>query len=364
MSERVRVESVEALEKFRAGLCKFAETVRVGLDEAEAEIQRVSFWLKQEQHSYWKRQVNKRTEVHAQAKRALKRKKTEKTALGGKYSCIDEEKALAAAERRLEEARQKLASVRRWSRLFDEERFSYGGVAQGMSLAIEGELPNALAQLDNMIAAIEAYASSAPPSEQRSTAGASVSEDLGRPEEFVSVARDTPAPPARAAAQAYRKLRAQTPPRAIRDAVPIVERQFPWLEAEPRCFSPRGPSHKINEDLGKALASLDLARTPIVADAKIVVARGIREHRHTYLERVESDTAGDSGWYVGFADDAPVSGYEAVRIADFLAGRPDLEPALELPVGCLIVLDGTALEAVLDPQDMLLWPAEAPARRR
>ncbi len=356
MSERVRVESVEALEKFRAALCKFAETVRVGLDEAEAEIQRTSFWIKQEQHNYWKRQVHKRAEVYAQAKRALKRKKTEKTALGGKYSCVDEEKALAAAERRLEEAKQKVANVRRWSRLFDEESFSYGGVVQGMNLAVEAEIPNALAQLDNMIAAIEAYASSAPPSVQRSTAATPAPEDLSRPEEFVSVARDAPAPP-RAAAEAYRKLRARTPPRAVRDAAPVAERRFPWLEAEPRCFSPRSPSHKVSDDLRRALAGLGLARAPIVADARIVVAREIWKHRRIYLERVEPGTADDSGWHVGLADDTVASGYEAVRVTDFLSGRPDLEAVLELPVGCLVVLSGMSLEAALDPQNALLWPA-------
>jgi len=351
MGERVRVESVEALEKFRAALCKFAETVRVGLDEAEAEIQRTSFWLKQEQHNYWKRQVDKRAELHAQAKRALNRKKMQKTALGGRHSCIDEEKALAAAERRLEEAKQKLANVRRWSRLFDEEGFSYGAVAQGMNLAVAAEVPNALAQLDNMIAAIEAYAASAAPSEQRSTAPASVSEDVSRPEEFVSVARGTPPPP-RVTAEAYRKLRAQTPSQALRDATPIAERGLPWLKLD-----------EAGHALREALAGLGLMQTPIVADAKIIMARGVWEHRRIYLERVGSGMAADSGWYVGFADDTKAGGYEAVPIADFLVGRPDLEPALELPVGCLVVLNGTSLEAVLDPQDTLRWPAEAPTQR-
>jgi hypothetical protein len=342
MGERVRVESVEALQKFRVALCKFAETVKVSLDEAEAEIQRTVFWLKQEQHNHWKGQIKKRSELCAQAKSALNRKKQQKTALGSRFSYVDEEKALAAAERRLEEARQKLANVRRWSRLLDEESFSYKGVAQGMSHAVEVDVPNALTQLDNMIDAIEAYASSAAPSEQRSTVSAPTSEDTAGPEQFASVARDTPAPPD-IAEQAYRQLRTRTPSRAVRDEAPITE-----LEA--RDLIVEEPAESVRE----ALARLGLARMPIAADQKIVVARGAWQHPRIYLERLKHVAAGDSGWYVGFADDTEVSGYDAVRIADFLAGRRDLEAALELPAGCLVVLDRSSVKAVLDPAGTLL----------
>jgi hypothetical protein len=45
MSGQARVESVDALKKFRAALCKFAETAAVGLDEAQTEIQRTRHWV-------------------------------------------------------------------------------------------------------------------------------------------------------------------------------------------------------------------------------------------------------------------------------------------------------------------------------
>lgn len=347
MGEHVRVESVEALTKFRAALCKFASTVQVALDEAEAEIQRTSFWVKQEQHNYWKRQAEKRAELYTRAKSELNRKKAEKTALGGRYSCVDEQKALAAAERRLEEAKQKLTSVRRWSRLLDEESSSYLATAQGMSLAVQVEVPNALAQLDNMVKALEAYASSAAPGEQRSMASLPGVEDFGRPEELASVAREAPPPPD-VAAEAYQKYRAQTPSQAVRNNAPIAAPQF-------HGWTPDVAGRAVPE----VLADLDLAAAPVATDDKIVVAHGTWQQRRIYLERVESPTAGDSGWYVGFADDTEATGYDAVRVADFLAGRPDLEAALGLPVGCLLVLDGASVEAVLDPQGELVWPSRA-----
>ena len=345
MGERVRVESVEALTKFRAAFCKFAETVRVALDEAEAEIQRTSFWLEQEQHNHWKRQVDQRTELRTRAKSALNQKKMQRTALGGKYSYIDEEKALAAAERRLEEAKQKLASVRRWSRLLDEESFSCRAATQGMTQALEVDVPNALAQLDNMVAAIEAYASSTAPSEQRSMVPPAALEDISRPEEFASVARAAPAQP-HGVAEACQKLRAQTPSQAIRDGTPITKPELDWMKAD-----------ESGSAVREMLADLNLARVPIAADEKVVVARGACQHGRTYLERARSPATGDSGWYFGFADDTEVTGYDAVRIGDFLAGCPGLEAALELPVGCLIVFNGPSVEALFDAQDELLWSA-------
>ena len=162
------------------------------------------------------------------------------------------------------------------------------------------------------------------------------------------MARAAPPPPS-VAAQAYQKLREQTPSQAVRDGTPIAEPGFEWLKAD-----------RAGESVREVLADLDLARTPIAADDKIVVARGAWNHQRIYLERVESPTAGDSGWYVGFADDTEVGGYDAVRIADLLAGRPDLAAAVELPAGCLVVLDEACVEAVLDGKGTLLWPSAAP----
>lgn len=190
MARNARVESIEGLRKFRVALCKFAETVRAGLDETEAEVQRTSFWLKQEQYNYWKGQAAKRAELYARAKSELTRKKGQKTPLGGRYSCVEEEKALAAAERKLAEAKQKLANVQRWNRQLDDERYSTQGVILGMSQATEVDIPVALAQLDNMITALEAYATAGPPSAQRSVAATAAAATPASEAGAASMARD------------------------------------------------------------------------------------------------------------------------------------------------------------------------------
>ena len=116
----------------------------------------------------------------------------------------------------------------------------------------------------------------------------------------------------------------------------------------------------VIESVRDALLEVDVARTPVAASDKIVMARDCRKHERVYLERIESTTAHDSGWYVGPADDSEVAGLDAVRIRDLLDDRPELAVAFEWPVGFLIVLREAAIETVLDARGAVLWPHGAP----
>ena len=349
MGERARIESVDALLRFRANLCQFAEKVRIALDEAEAEIQRTIVWVKQQQHNHWKRQGEKRAELCTRAKSALKRKQLEKTALGGKFSYIEEEKALLAAQRNLDEAREKFANVRRWSRLLDEESFTYKSVSQGMSQAVEVEVPVALAHLDNMIAALEAYATSGTQIEQRSTATLTGVDAVAR-EDYESMSR-APVPNGKTYTARYKKLRERTPPPTVRETVEVTSLE---LEEDDR-VEQSGP-------IGKLIERLDPPASPPEPGEIIIAARGVWQHPRIYLERLKDIAIGDSGWYIGFADETEASGYEAVRAEELAEQRRDLGALLNLEPGCLVVLDGGEIVVLLDERDELLWPRGAQTR--
>lgn len=152
-----KVESIEALKQFRAALCTFLEKSRASLGEADTELGRIMDWLRQDRTSHWKAEIRRRTELVTRAKLALQSKQLSKTAGGGRPSCVDEEKALTLAIRRLEEAEQKAANTRRWLRKFDEEVFEYKGNVQGLTGALDADLPNAIAKLGRMLDALDAY---------------------------------------------------------------------------------------------------------------------------------------------------------------------------------------------------------------
>src|SRR3712207_6247238 len=113
MSEAARVDSIDALRRFRAAMIKFCDAANVALGDAEADMSRMQNWLENEQASHWQSQVRKRTEIVSKAKDAVRQKKIFKDATGRQQSALDEEKALKIAQARLEEAERKLKAVQR-----------------------------------------------------------------------------------------------------------------------------------------------------------------------------------------------------------------------------------------------------------
>ncbi len=182
MSDPARVDSIEAIAAFRTALCLFGEKVRAGLLEADAEIQRAAMWLRQDMTGYWSAQLAKRGEALARAKLELTRKKLQKTPLGGRQSGVDEEKALAVAQRRFEEAERKQAAVRRWIRQLDQEVFNYRGGVRALNQAAESDIPRALAELDRILDRLDAYVS-LKPAVSEPPAGSAASGGMARPGE-------------------------------------------------------------------------------------------------------------------------------------------------------------------------------------
>ncbi len=169
MSQEARVNSVLVLKQLRASLGTFAETAATALEEASTEIQHAHQWLQEDRYRHWKREVQARTERFVRAKGALKQKEIFDRTLGGTpSSCVDERKALKIAEARLREAEVKLSRVKAWSLRIEKELSDYRGATQRLLSALEVEIPNARAKLNNMIDSLEAYLALAPPEMPRS----------------------------------------------------------------------------------------------------------------------------------------------------------------------------------------------------
>ena len=68
------------------------------------------------------------------------------------------------AKRRLEHAEEKLKVVKKWIPVFQHAAAEYHSRAHPLGDSIEGDLRNAVAKLDRMVAALDAYTKIAPPS--------------------------------------------------------------------------------------------------------------------------------------------------------------------------------------------------------
>jgi hypothetical protein len=71
MAERAQVTSVEAIESFRASLILFISKVRPTLEEVSDEVQRLQFWLQNDQRRHWEGELRKRGLKLEEAKREM-----------------------------------------------------------------------------------------------------------------------------------------------------------------------------------------------------------------------------------------------------------------------------------------------------
>jgi len=162
MSDSAGVRSIEALNTFRADLALFAEGARHGLEAVEMEIRRASEWLNNEQYLYWRGEVKRRNEAVAAARVELHRRKLMQIN-SDVANDSDQKEALRIAERRLLEAEQKVANVRKWGPLLQHAIAEYQGQGRPLGDLIGGDLQRALALLGRMVDALDAYTSIAPP---------------------------------------------------------------------------------------------------------------------------------------------------------------------------------------------------------
>lgn len=156
MANPVHVESIDALRVLRTALIKFMETSNLSLAEAESDLQKALNWLS-EQSTHWESQIRKRQEALSRAQEALRMKRLFKRADGTYPSAVDEQKAVALAKRRLEEADDKRKKTKAWILRLPKEIQLYKGGVQRLSTTISGELPVAVARLDAMSGSLESY---------------------------------------------------------------------------------------------------------------------------------------------------------------------------------------------------------------
>jgi hypothetical protein len=354
MEGHVRVESVDALKDFRAAMCKFAESSEVALGEAEADMQRTLAWLKGEQITSLRATVNKLIERVNEAKARLREKKMFRMVDGSEPNTDEEEKQLKLAVQRLEEAERKLQNTRQWITVLSRELILYRGQVQAMYATIDTDVPNALANLDKMTAALETYLATAAPIIARApvTSASGESTGIDVPDSVTSASRGGELRPAPekpiGTTLGASSLRAMTPDSESRDGLSIDD-SFPDGEV----------GRPLNQESTNALREVDCDRQWPNRSDMVVLARDCLSESNIYLERCAVTGGEDSGWYIAPASGPAAEKHDAYRISDLLRRRPDLNDVLKLPVGSLVIIDSASIIGLFNSDDKDLWPKPA-----
>lgn len=155
MADRANVHAVEALAGFRPAVVEFIDACRAALTGAEADALRTVSYINENRAPHWKREVRRRQDELNRAKSELIRAQARKQ--GDERSTFDERKAVDKARRRLEIAEQKLAACKVWVRRLEKEQVKFLGEIQALKQIVNHDMELALANLDRMIGALDAY---------------------------------------------------------------------------------------------------------------------------------------------------------------------------------------------------------------
>ncbi len=338
MSEGARVDSVDALRSFRAALIKYAEGGNSALTSADGDVDRVLGWLERDQTTYWAGQVRKRHEMVQKWEDAVRQKRLFKGVDGTTQSAVDEMKQLQNAKRAEEEAVHKVGKVKQAITVLRKESMMYKGRVMRYATALQSDIPKAVRFLDGLLDSLEKYL-------KIQTTGQGIA--LGSSESEIG----------RASAAAKVGLE------RFRDRTPTPEQRAAAVLTQP------GPDHAMRQPWGvgviadwqlKALAGLSIDRQIPDPDHRIVVHPEVWQKANAYLERLEPTSDTDSGWYFGPATDAPATpgeeiAYQALRVGDLIAVRPDAADLLALPMASLVILDAGGPTAIFDQLGLDIW---------
>lgn len=161
MGESARIHDVETLKLARAALSQFGEEIRTSLASIDSDIQRMSQWLSADRPNHWKLEIRHRETKLERIKAEIMRKRI--VAAPEPASTVLEERQADRIHLRIEEARRRLAATRRWAPVWDREAMLYKSSTRGLSEALHGDIPRAIAILGKMMESLEDYAAIAPP---------------------------------------------------------------------------------------------------------------------------------------------------------------------------------------------------------
>jgi hypothetical protein len=164
MSQSARVTSIDALQDWKNALAVFQDHAKEAVVTLELEVRRMFDWL-DDQRKFWQAEIRRREDEVVQAKSELWRRKN--MPIIEHPDCVEQEKALKRAQRRLEEAQEKLEKTRHWGPALKRAVDEYESHGRRLAAILETDVPRSLGVLEQRIGALEAYVALTAPAESR-----------------------------------------------------------------------------------------------------------------------------------------------------------------------------------------------------
>lgn len=153
MPTRANVTSVEALESFRTNLIIYLSKARPALEEVSDHVLRTRGWLEADRRIFWERELRKRTQKLQDAQQAVF--SAELASLREVSSA--ERVAVQKAKRAVDQAEEKLRTVKKWNRQFSSQVEPLARQLEKLQTVLVSNLPQAIDYLREAVMSLDAY---------------------------------------------------------------------------------------------------------------------------------------------------------------------------------------------------------------
>ena len=160
MPESARVSSIEAIAAFRARLLVFLTKSRPALEEVSGEIMRTRLWLQNDQRIHWEGQIRQRAKKLETAQHELYSARLARI----REVTTAEQSAVNKTRRALDEAEEKLRTLKRWNRDFDSQVEPLVKQVDKLQTFLVHDLTKAGVHLAQILKSLDAYANAGAPS--------------------------------------------------------------------------------------------------------------------------------------------------------------------------------------------------------
>jgi hypothetical protein len=157
MSQQADIKSIETLAFMRSAFAAFAHETGQALAEIEIQGQRAVEYICVDRAAYWKTEIRRASDLVNKAIKDLEHCRTFKKVGDNTPSCIEEKKALEKARQKLARAEQKAEAVRRWTPIVQQQFRETCVRLVRFRDVIDVDCPRAMAELERMLKALDAY---------------------------------------------------------------------------------------------------------------------------------------------------------------------------------------------------------------
>lgn len=181
MSTQADIKSIDTLAFVKGAFATYIHETGQGLSEIEMQAQRAVDWITVDQAVHWKAETRRAADMVNKAIKDLEHCRAFKKVGDNQPSCIEEKKALEKARKRLEFAESKAEAVRHWTPLVQQQFRETCVRLVRFREVLDVDCPKAMARLEHMLRALDAYAHTVGPQSAGGGAAAADGPSMARP---------------------------------------------------------------------------------------------------------------------------------------------------------------------------------------